>query len=209
MKKISLAMTLTLISVLCQAQNTWTINTPIHTPAGTINNQQTFGYKTEPFVFKNKATRIKSYYNIALLEDSLVNAYTRVDTKSIPHSITARVEKLTRKFTPRDTQFIVRIGDNSHEYIGLPADSCWMFRMISGKINVYHFLPFNQWEFAVAIQKGQDAQIQKINPDLIKLLIADDPKATQFFEDGDYETAIRVYNGEKPHFLDAIKHKDD
>jgi hypothetical protein len=194
MKKI-FALNLVLVSVLCHAQNTWTVNTPIHTPAGTINNQQTFGYKTEPFVFKRKATRIKSYYNIALLEDSLVNAYTRVDTKSIPHSITARVGKLTRKFTPRDTQFIVRIGDFSEEYIGLPADSCWMFKMIKGNINVYYFLPFNEWKFAVAIQKNDDGPIQKITSDLIKSLISDAPKAIQFFEANRHLEAILVYNG--------------
>lgn len=212
MVRFFISLNLILVPVLCQSQNTWTVNTPIHTPAGTINNQETFLYTgdmSSPFFFKSKITKIKSYYDIALPGDSLVRAYTRVDIKTVPHSITVRIGRVSRRLTPPETQFIVKIGDNNQEYIGLPADSCWMFRMISGEINVYHFLPFNQWEFAVAIQKGQDAPIQKITPDLIKFLISDDQKAMQFFEDGKHETAIRVYNGEKPHFLDTLKYKEN
>ena len=74
----------------------------------------------------------------------------------------------------------------------LTTDSCWMFRVIDGQINVY-----SNALAIVAIQKG-DAPLQPFSKANLQAMVQDDPKAVKFFDKKDYLKAINKYNNNHP-----------
>jgi hypothetical protein len=155
------------------------------------------GYQnSNPLVlFQRSEVKIKRYYNVALLCDTVVKAYTRVDIRSKPHTIDLELDGKTVTLTPSDTHFISMLSDLGEETLGIPADTCWLFGNQNDKINVYTFLPFSGWEFIAAIQKGENGNIVMFTPENVLEMISDNPDAMQLLEQGEIEDAIRVYNG--------------
>lgn len=70
----------------------------------------------------------------------------------------------------------------------LTTDSCWMFKVISGEINVY-----SNALAIVAIQK-HDGPVVPFNLSNLQEMVKDDPKANKFFDKKDYLKAINKYN---------------
>lgn len=82
---------------------------------------------------------------------------------------------------------------------GVPAgDSCWLFRVMSGAVNAYSYLPEPKNDYIIAIQKGGVGNpIVRLTRQNLQELIADDPRALKILERGNSYEAIRIYNQRK------------
>ncbi|HEY8782549.1 MAG TPA: hypothetical protein VIM16_13075 [Mucilaginibacter sp.] len=83
-------------------------------------------------------------------------------------------------------------------YRGKPADSCWMFKVIAGTINVYSFLSdrdFANFETSSIVgMQLNDGPIMKYSDDSLKQMIDQDSDAMRYFQKKKYLKAIRRYN---------------
>jgi hypothetical protein len=79
---------------------------------------------------------------------------------------------------------------------GVITDSCWLFKIISGKISAYSPIPnLNlQTDYLNAFRVA-DGNIQKFDPKELEKVIADNPKAKKAFDKKNYYKAINIYNG--------------
>ena len=95
------------------------------------------------------------------------------------------------------TQSITQLSGNFKDIItGNPADSCWLFKTITGPVNAYSFLPetYNlHIGYLKMIQKG-NGEVVPLNEVNLKTLLADDKPAMQLVEDKRYFEAIQLYN---------------
>jgi len=93
------------------------------------------------------------------------------------------------------------VNDNPGEYVpGIPTDSCWMFKVISGHISVYSFLVKNQ-SFPILPSTFVGLQLNggpiiPYNEASLKSIIADDSDAMESFQKKKYEKAIKRYNSD-------------
>jgi hypothetical protein len=79
----------------------------------------------------------------------------------------------------------------------MPADSCWLFSAVSGKINGYGMVAERGYEYIVAIQTGEGA-IVPLTEENLKPLLQGHAKAMKYFEKRKYIQAIRTFNTEDP-----------
>jgi len=81
---------------------------------------------------------------------------------------------------------------------GVPTDSCWLFKVMKGKINAYSHLSevvdLNE-AYLRAFQTG-DGPIQKLDSAALAPLVKEDPKAFKAFEKKNYYKAIDKYNSD-------------
>jgi len=154
---------------------------------------------TPSTLFTPKRGKEKNYFNVALINETIVKAYTRIDTRSVPHSVTITLGGEARRLTPSQTQLVSLLKDDGDEAIGIPADTCWLFKMAEGALNIYTYLPYPDWNMVVALQKGDDGHIVRITAETLKSMIADNPKALQLFNLNKWRLAIEAYNGQWIH----------
>jgi len=81
---------------------------------------------------------------------------------------------------------------------GVPTDSCWLFKVMKGKINAYSHLSevvdLNE-AYLRAFQTG-DGPIQKLDSAALAPIVKEDPKAFKAFEKKNYYKAIDKYNSD-------------
>ena len=150
---------------------------------------------TPSTLFTPKRGRERNYFNIALLNETIVKSYTRIDTRSVPHSVTIALGEQVQRLTPTQTHLVSLLKDDGDEAIGIPADTCWLFKMAKGALNIYTYLPYPDWSMVVALQKGDDGTIVRITAETLKDMIADNPQALQLFNLNKWRLAIEAYNG--------------
>jgi len=150
---------------------------------------------TPSTLFTPKRGRERNYFNVALLNETIVKSYTRIDTRSMPHSVTIALGGELRHLTPSQTHLVSLLKDDGSEAIGIPADTCWLFKMAEGALNIYTYLPYPDWSMVVALQKGNDGSIVRITAETLKDMIADNPRALQLFNLNKWRLAIEAYNG--------------
>ncbi|WP_207423948.1 hypothetical protein [Desertivirga brevis] len=81
---------------------------------------------------------------------------------------------------------------------GLAADSCWLFKAVSGKITAYSFLSERlelHTGYLSAFQVDSGA-VQDFTPENLKVVISGSGKAMKAFNKQDYYQAIVRYNAE-------------
>ncbi len=90
-------------------------------------------------------------------------------------------------------------GPTKVEYLnGKPADTCWMFKAITGAINVYSYLSEEDGQTfdrstIVGIQLG-NGPILKFNEENLKQLVGDEINALEFIQKKNYYKAIKKFN---------------
>jgi len=157
-------------------------------------------------------------YHVTFKDSSLkeVTSYMYTDTlshksflvfvdKKFPKSDSAhRFQKI---YTDQ-TLYISTITDyqaNTETY-GIPNDSCWMFKVISGPLNVYaksfnYLIPVDDFgneneldpQSVIAIQSG-DGPIVKYTSDNLKQIVSQDTEALSSVEKKKYYKAVKKYN---------------
>ncbi|RKR81735.1 hypothetical protein BDD43_1886 [Mucilaginibacter gracilis] len=79
---------------------------------------------------------------------------------------------------------------------GMATDSCWLFKIVSGKINAYSFLSESAGPFSLTALQTGDGPIKNFDARLLEQMIADNPKAMKPFLKKDYLKAIEKFNGD-------------
>jgi hypothetical protein len=92
-----------------------------------------------------------------------------------------------------ETRAIIR-RENGSDVAGIATDSCWLFKIVSGKINAYSFLSENAGPFSIAALQTQNGPIQNFNGYTLEQMINTDQKAMKAFSKRDYIKAIEKFN---------------
>ncbi|MDB5022621.1 MAG: hypothetical protein JWP78_376 [Mucilaginibacter sp.] len=156
--------------------------------------------------YKKYATVLQPYYLRVFFKDStkfFVTSFLYPDT--IKHSCyIVVIDKSKSKNDPTHTQriypsqtvgVVMPYQDGGYIY-GKATDSCWLFRIIKGKINAYSFAPHpvdGILEPITSYQIDDDAMRNFVPADL-GTIVGSDEKAYEAFKDENYELAITLYN---------------
>ena len=139
----------------------------------------------------------KQVYSKIYLDTAKHKNYLLFVDKSLPETDSNR----TRKIYPGETRSIERSGVMEDKwYKGMPKDTCWMFKVISGSINAYSFLSeADNSKYTpgtlVSIQKN-DGPILKLNEENLLPMISNDsdPDIQEYIQEKNYYKAIKKYN---------------
>ena len=142
-----------------------------------------------------------------ILKDSsarLVNSKIHIDTVSNKTYLLQVNKKLSKDDPNREKRLycdqtirIFRIDPTDYRKIeGFANDSCWLFKVVNGKINAYSSLPEVTKLTAGYLSAFQvdDGAVKPITRESLLEVIIDNTKATICFYDGDYLAAIRRFN---------------
>lgn len=125
--------------------------------------------------------------------DEKGRAYLVLTDKSKKKDDTLR----TQKIVPGMTRSISQLSGTQEEIIrAIPADSCWLFKAVSGAVNGYTFLP-PAYEMHIGyfsmLQKG-DGEMLPLNEANMRKLFSDDPQALTMLGKKRYYEALLLYN---------------
>jgi len=141
---------------------------------------------------------LKGNFIIVLKNDSTFHAHGRVDMSDSVHRIEIRKKKMTSIIRPEDTKQVTQICGSGMKVIAIPADSCWLFPVHTGKINAYSILPYyNLDPVVVAIQKGDNSPIIPLSKKSLREMVGNDPKLDELIEKEKFDKVIRQYNKRK------------
>jgi hypothetical protein len=163
-----------------------------HALAVESKRAENYGLAQKSTIRNLKASSL--FFNVALPNDSIILVKGRIDFQNFPNSL-IESGRNGRVFSLANTQFISALNENGNEFIGIPGDSTWLFRVSSNKINLYASVPYYVWDCVVAIQKGDNGLSLQLNPKNLEEMLSDNEDALQFFNAGRIEDAISVYNG--------------
>ena len=154
-----------------------------------------------PFQVKFKDSSVKVISSQIYDDTVLHKKYLLFVDKSYPKSDSAH---RFIKIYPEQTVYILRDkarGDgNDHEFvIGMPNDSCWMFKVKPGHINIYSYLSEDYFFVPVTITGIQlnDGPILQFNEENLTKLIGDDSIALKAISKKKYLDAVKIYNKNK------------
>lgn len=171
--------------------------TTIHTPYG---NATVYTHRAQYYnnygSSAGQAYRPKHKFYVEMKDGRQLLVHNVMDYyDSVAKLVLTRKSDSTITIRPNDTKLIVTMVYRTNERLeGIPADSCWLFKIVKGKINGYS--PFAEKDdFVIAIQKGDDGAIVPLNPNnLAEMVGTDDPKINKLVEKKKLVNAIRAYN---------------
>jgi hypothetical protein len=90
--------------------------------------------------------------------------------------------------------------DSPQETFGVPTDSCWMFKVVSGPVNVYSKYPVLYDDLypgsTIAIQVGDEGPMVKYNEANLRQMIGQDYYAAALIDKKKYYKAVIKYNAD-------------
>jgi len=104
-----------------------------------------------------------------------------------------KVNKIPRIVKPTDTKSIYRILYDGRKLVGIPTDSCWLFKVGAGKINLYSFLAEENLNTVIAMQVG-NGPIVKISKETLLPVMGEIATLRKLVEKGEFLRAIERYN---------------
>jgi len=132
--------------------------TTMSTPYGNVTTTQ---YMHMPMYYGQRGA-VSSKYNFTLVlkGDSTVQANNaRIDIKEKTHHFKVKSGKQKFAIKPSDTKEVFRLTSGGKKLSGIPADSCWLFKAVTGTINGYSYLAETGYSYIIAIQDGEEAPI--------------------------------------------------
>jgi hypothetical protein len=151
-----------------------------------VNNEDPYTFR----VFFKDST--KMFVNSFIYSDSVKHSFYIVAVdKSLPETDPNREQKIY----PDQTSSIIQFNDNGN-LSGVPTDSCWLFKVISGKINIYSKIPKNKGlknEMITAAQIGT-GPIDRFFPLVLYPVIKEDKAALNEWDKYSFINAIKRYN---------------
>lgn len=174
----------------------------INTPYGKVN-QTTWINTGQPYYYFGQKNAIvfplnyKGNFTVVTASDSV---FTDKVNLILDDSInTAVVERRSKKggdivFKPAETKQLQQVF-NGKMYTGIPADTCWLFKVIPGNINSYAPFPTDSGDFVIAVQKGDGPIVPMTKENLYEMI--DDPKLRKAIDKGKLYHAVWKYNGSK------------
>jgi hypothetical protein len=192
--KTILALTVLLGSFRCYSQFHYQPPVRVNTPYGTRTIQgASMSYR--PMNFYNSGPYSKRYkYTIILSNDSSFTTRTKIALQEPRNKVKVKIGSEKKELFPGDTKSISRTSPTGKVFIGIPADTCWLFKTVQGKINCYSFLAEPGMTYVIAIQKGKDGEIVKLDKDNVLSMVAGHEKAMALAEKKELIEAIQEFN---------------
>jgi hypothetical protein len=163
------------------------------TPGGNITT--TTWVPGAPMYYGNGAVNPKFHFTVILKSDSVLTFRSRVEKEDINMYILQKQKKQKRKIFPNDTKEISGYSDAWGRIKGIPADSCWLFKINEGAINCYSALPMIDITSTIAIQKGEDGKIVPLSKKNVEAITGTgDEKIQKWIEKGKLTKVIQYYN---------------
>jgi hypothetical protein len=142
-------------------------------------------------LFRDSST--KTFNSQIHFDTSNQKYYLLHENRKLPKSDPARNQKIYADQTINVCRFVtidkIRIE-------GVPTDSCWLFKVLSGKINAYSEcseISRIDATYTTAIQVAGD-KIEPLMPEKLEQLISGDEKALKLFKRKLYYDAIDRFN---------------
>jgi hypothetical protein len=165
----------------------------------TLNRPYSYNYMSDYLV------NVKYEYAVVLRDSSQVKVKSKIYSDTVNHvnylvyedrSVSKSDSDRKKKILPSETLSIMRFDRlTGGDVTGLPTDSCWLFKVVKGKINIYSFLSETDIDsdYITAIQVGE-GPIEPLKEDQLRELMKDNKRAMKFLEKKNYYTAILKYN---------------
>ena len=135
-----------------------------------------------PFFFRRpwtttpvEASSKKHEFTVIFKDSTKLTSRAKIDEHKGRFYLAINEPTLTRSIIPSQTLAISRPGKDGKIYTGIATDSCWLFKIVEGKINLYSVLSEDNFSFIIAMQKGNDAPIVPLNKENAKEAVIDDP----------------------------------
>jgi hypothetical protein len=183
----------------CFSQMSIPVTSTIRTPYGNVPHTY---YVPGPRMYYGEPNISAKYqFHITLNNDSTFMARTMINLpkEKENHSITIKSKKERTTLYPADTKSISRTTSDGMRLVGIPADSCWLFKTSKGKINSYSFVAEPGMDYVIAIQNGNDGPIVPLTKDnLLAITGTENEKVAKLIEKGKLIKAIEFYNFNQP-----------
>lgn len=165
----------------------------IRTPYGNVNTT-TYQYMPMYHGYGTGSMSLKHEFKIMLKNDSLITVNSRIDIQDSVHFIKYKVKGTQHVIKPEDTKEIYRYSSGK-KIMGIPTDSCWLFKADEGKINSYSYVAEEGLAYVVAIQDGDVGEIVPLTKDNLMYIIGDvDDKLMRLIEKHKFNKAIELFN---------------
>lgn len=142
----------------------------------------------------------KKYYYTVLFKDSTkITMISKIDEHKRAFYLAIDQPGMTRSIRPSETLQIARRTSNGKIMVGMPMDSCWLFKIAEGKLDLYSVLSEeNKPRFVVAFQRD-DGPLLPVTQETVSEAIKDDQELVeQVVDDRDKLVALLVkYNKKK------------
>lgn len=169
--------------------------TTINTPYGNVKSTS-YSYSHMNYGNGSSSKSMKYNFEIVLPADSTLKTKAKIDFSEKTHSMQVKTNQGKKTLSPSDTKEIYRITADGKIVKGISADSCWLFRTVESKINVYSFLPQDHYTYAIAIQDGENGPIIPITRKNLEAIVGNtaDPRVLKLIERKKLVPAIQLYN---------------
>ena len=141
---------------------------------------------------------MKYNFTVVISDDSTITSRAKIDITDKQHAIPMKVKKgVKRSIFPKETKELYRILPSGKKLSGIPADSCWLFKSVTGKINVYSSLAELGYTYITAIQNGDDGPIVPLTKKNLEAIIGtpENPRVLKLLEKNKLSQAIELFNG--------------
>lgn len=106
----------------------------------------------------------------------------------------SRLKNMPNQFSSRFNQFAPKV--DTSRVTGIAADSCWLFKVLPGKLSAYSFLSEPDVIYVskpIAMQLDKQL-VEKLTPEALEAYVKDNEKAYKAFLKKDYYKAIKQFN---------------
>lgn len=106
---------------------------------------------------------------------------------------------------PGNTIKIERIISVDSALVGIANDTCWLFKVAAGRINLYSVLAQTNEHYIYRMQVGNDGPLQEITRRNVRTAVGDHPDLVEKIKQGYLVEAMRMYNKGKKYWKKADK----
>ena len=176
------------------SQGMW-VSTPrtINTPMGNVTTS-TMQYV--PMYYGNQQSSYKHDFTVVMKNDSVFTRRMAIDISDKQHKFSVKAGGGKEVIRPADTREVSRLLPSGQRMKGVPADSCWLFHSVKGKINCYAYLAEEGYNYLAAIQQGEGPILPLTKANLLAMVSTQDPKLQKMIDRGKFANAIKRYNTE-------------
>ena len=169
--------------------------TTIQTPRGNVTSSELVYFPTFNYRNGDIDTNLKFDFTIVLSDDSVVNLFSSVGVDDKKMYVIQTVNKSKFKIFPEDTKEISGSSAAWGKVNGIPADSCWLFKIATGVINCYSYFPMKDINTTIAIEDTGRRKIVPLTKQNIANIVGDDDqKIVKWLEEGRLIKVIKYYN---------------
>jgi hypothetical protein len=161
-----------------------------------MSMNRSFGYMlNQKYKFKvlMKDSSVKEIKSTIHLDTVLHKSYLTYDDKTI------KDKKLREQRIYSNQTICITRTDYNTDITGMANDSCWLFKVVKGKISAYSPLSesYNIDSFYLRAFQLADGPVQKIDSVSLAPILKGNEKAYKAFIKKDYYKAINKYNSSK------------